>query len=88
MNKTKQISQKKKSTYDSWIIVSVVLLALYAFFMLYPMISLFFKSFTIAETGEKSLSNYLMFFNTPANVQALENSFKVSLSNNSTKSIS
>ncbi|MGI6510454.1 MAG: ABC transporter permease [Erysipelotrichaceae bacterium] len=80
MNKTKQISQKKKSTYDSWIIVSVVLLALYAFFMLYPMISLFFKSFTIAETGEKSLSNYLMFFNTPANVQALENSFKVSIS--------
>ena len=80
MNKTKQISQKKKSTYDSWIIVSVILLALYAFFMLYPMISLFFKSFTIAETGEKTFSNYLMFFNTPANVQALENSFKVSLS--------
>ncbi len=79
MNKTKQISQKKKSTYDSWIIVSLALLVLYAFFMLYPMISVLIKSFTVAETGEKTLNNYLMFFNTPANVQALENSFKVSI---------
>lgn len=77
--KTKPISQKKKSTYDSWIIVSLVLIAFYAFFMLYPMISLFIKSFTIAETGERSLANYMTFFNSKANVKALGNSFKVSI---------
>lgn len=80
MSKKTQVSQKKKSTYDSWIIVSLALLALYAFFMLFPMISLFVKSFTIAQTGERSLANYMQFFNTSANVQALGNSFKVSLS--------
>lgn len=77
---TKKISQKKKSTYDTWIIVSLVLIAFYAFFMLYPMISLFIKSFTVSATGERSLANYLTFFNSSANVKALGNSFKVSCS--------
>ena len=77
--KAKPISQKKKSTYDSWIVVSLVLIAFYAFFMLYPMISLFIKSFTVSATGERSLVNYLTFFNSSANVKALGNSFKVSI---------
>ena len=76
--KAKPISQKKKSGYDAWIIVSIALLAFYAFFMLYPTISLFVKSFQISATGETSLDNYLQFFNSSANVKALGNSFKVS----------
>jgi len=76
---TKTVTQKKKSGYDSWIIVSLILLAFYAFFMLYPMISLFVKSFITAENGQFSLNNYLQFFNSSANVKALGNSFKVSI---------
>jgi len=76
---TKTVTQKKKSGYDSWIIVSLILLAFYAFFMLYPMISIFVKSFITAENGQFSLNNYLSFFNSSANVKALGNSFKVSI---------
>ena len=79
MAKQKQITQKKSSTYDSWLIVSLVLIAAYVFFMIYPTASLIKNSFVIASTGEYSFANYLSFFHSAANVQALGNSFKVSI---------
>lgn len=75
----KNVKQKKSSNYDSWILVSVALLAFYGFFMLYPMVSLFIKSFHNSETGAFTYNNYLAFFNSQANVEALSNSFKVSI---------
>ena len=74
----KKTVQKQKKNYDSWVIVSLVLLAFYAFFMIYPMVSLVRQSFTDKETGLFSLVNYTQFFNNKANVMALEHSFKVS----------
>ena len=53
--KKKNIVQKQKKNYDSWVIVTFVLLAFYIFFMIYPMISLVKQSFMDKETGVFSM---------------------------------
>ena len=78
-NKNNKPVQKQKRNYDSWLIVTIILLAFYAFFMLYPMVALVKQSFTDKETGVTSLVNYLEFFNNKSNVLALQHSFKVSV---------
>jgi len=78
-NENKKPVQKQKRNYDSWLIVTIILLVFYAFFMLYPMVALVKQSFTDKETGVVSLVNYLEFFNNKSNVLALRHSFSVSV---------
>ncbi len=79
MAKNNKVVQKQKKNYDSWMIVTFVLLAFYLFFMIYPMISLVKQSFMDKETGVFSMVNYMEFFNNKSNVLALQHSFKISV---------
>lgn len=75
----KKVVQKQKKNYDSWVIVSGLLLLFYVFFMVYPMISLVKQSFTDKESGLYSLVNYMAFFNNKSNIMALQHSFQISI---------
>ena len=77
-NENKKPVQKQKRNYDSWLIVTIILLVFYGFFMLYPMLALVKQSFTDKETGVVSMVNYMDFFNNKSNVLALQHSFSVS----------
>ncbi len=79
MSNTKKVVQKQKKNYDSWVIVSGLLLLFYIFFMIFPMVSLVKQSFTDKETGLFSLVNYMDFFNNKSNIMALEHSFRISI---------
>lgn len=78
MAKDKKVIQKKKSTLDSWVVVSLVLLGFYALFMIYPMFSLLKESFFDKTTGALTLDNYIKFFNYRQNYLALIHSFETS----------
>ncbi len=79
MAKNNKVIQKQKKNYDSWLIITVLLLAFYLFFMIYPMISLVKQSFLDKETGLFSMTNYMEFFNNKSNVLALQHSFSISV---------
>lgn len=76
---TKVIKQKKKKAYDSWIVVTFVLLAFYLLFMLFPMGSLLKQSFFDKVTGAFTLQNYSKFFALKQNYLSLVHSFEVSI---------
>ncbi len=75
---TLNVQQKKKKQLDSWMIVSLVILAFYLLFMIYPLYKLLRQSLISVETGAFTLDNFRLFFNTPSYMQAMGNSFKVS----------
>ena len=79
MAKNNKVIQKQKKNYDSWLIITILLLAFYLFFMIYPMISLVKQSFLDKETGLFSMTNYMEFFNNKSNVLALQHSFSISV---------
>ena len=76
---TVAIKQKQKKPLDSWMVVSLVILAFYLLFMVYPLFQLLKQSLISVETGAFSFENFQTFFNTPSYVQAMGNSFAVSI---------
>ena len=57
-----------------------VIIALFALFLLYPLISLFLSGFKDTETGVWTIDNYARFFSKKYYKSALLNSFKLTFS--------
>lgn len=70
-------SRRKRA--DLWIIVSLVILALYLLFMLYPVLRITSQSVRDNDTGSLTLRYFKQFFSDPYYFTTLFNSFKVSL---------
>jgi iron(III) transport system permease protein len=68
----------KKRKADVWVIVSLSAAALYALFLLYPLVSLLSKSVMDADGGF-SLANFQRIFTRAYYLRAIGNSFKVTL---------
>ena len=60
--------------------MTVVIIALFALFLLYPLISLFLSGFKDTETGVWTIDNYARFFSKKYYKSALLNSFKLTFS--------
>ena len=71
---------KRKIRWDFWTIVTAVIVALFALFLIYPLLSLFLSGFRDAETGAWTLANYVRFFSKKYYKKALMNSFKLTFS--------
>lgn len=70
----------KAKKWDMWVIISIVLLALYILFMLYPMFKLLSNSILDEETGAFTLRYFNRFFDKDHGyAYTLINSFKVSI---------
>ena len=70
---------KKGIQLDIWIVVSLVILALYLLFMLYPVLRVTAQSVLDGDTGALSLRYFKQFFSDPYYFSTLLNSFKVAL---------
>ena len=70
---------RKLKKFDFWVVASIVVLALYILFMLYPMLKVLIQSFVDSETGKFSLMHFQKFFSQPYYFGTLLNSFKVAI---------
>lgn len=70
---------KKTKRIDMWIIVSLVILALYLLFMLYPVLKVTVQSVLDNETGALTLRYFKQFFGDPYYSRTLLNSFKLAI---------
>ncbi len=67
----------KKLKLDFWSIVTLLIVAVFALFLIYPLLSLFISSFKEPGTGALTLNNFAKFFQKKYYYQALLNSFSV-----------
>lgn len=68
---------KKLLTWDFWTGVTILAVAVFGLFLIYPLFSLFVGSFQDANTGAFTLENFLKFFRKKYYYQALFNSMWV-----------
>lgn len=68
---------KRAKRIDPWIMVSVVILALYLLFLIYPMFNVLGRS--VVEDGKLTLKYFITFFSQEYYISTLWNSFKVSI---------
>ena len=71
---------KAKIRWDFWSTMTLVIMAIFALFLIYPLLSLFISGFQDAETGAFTLSNFARFFEKKYYYQSMINSFKVTVS--------
>lgn len=64
---------------DVWTVISLIILAAYGFFMIYPLLTLL-SSAVLNREGQITLENFAKFFAKNYYVQTIINSFKVSIS--------
>lgn len=69
---------EKKKRLDPWVLVSLIILALYLLFLIYPMFNVLRRS-VADEQGHLTLQYFVKFFSQPYYLSTLGNSFKVSL---------
>lgn len=69
----------KTKKYDYWVIVSLIILALYLLFMLYPVLTVTTQSVRDNDTGAFTLEYFKRFFSDSYYSITLLNSFKVSI---------
>lgn len=69
---------KTKKRIDPWISVSLVILAVYALFLIYPMLSIM-KQSVLADDGSFSFCHFKDFFGHKYYIDTLKNSFTVSI---------
>ena len=69
---------EKKKRLDVWVIVSLVILGLYALFLIYPLIRLFSES--VSKDGQFTLDYFNKFFSNPYYGETLLHSFLLSIS--------
>lgn len=70
---------KKKAKFDFWVIASLIVLALYLLFMVYPLLKIVGQSVIDEGTGKLTLKHFIKFFSQPYYFRTLTNSFKVAL---------
>ncbi|HAN42996.1 MAG TPA: iron ABC transporter permease, partial [Sphaerochaeta sp.] len=70
---------KKKAKFDFWVIASLIVLALYLLFMVYPLLKIVRQSVLDEKTGALTLKHFIKFFSQPYYFRTLTNSFKVAL---------
>lgn len=71
---------KTRKKWDFWTWTTVIIAALFALFLLYPLFSLLMTGFQDPETGAFSMVNFTRFFKKKYYYQTLLNSLKVALS--------
>lgn len=72
------LSNRKKL--DVWKTITVVVFVFYLIFLMYPLISLLFRSIIDSSTGDYTLENFKKFFDKKYYYGTLFNSFKVTVS--------
>jgi len=70
----------KKIKLDFWNIVTILIIIVFAIFLIYPLLSLFLDGFKDSKSGAWSLMNYIQFFSKKYYISALINSFKLTIS--------
>jgi len=70
----------KKIKLDFWNIVTILIIIIFAIFLIYPLLSLFLDGFKDSKSGAWSLMNYIQFFSKKYYISALINSFKLTIS--------
>ena len=70
----------KKIKLDFWNIVTLLIIIVFAIFLIYPLLSLFLDGFKDSKSGVWSLVNYIQFFSKKYYTSALVNSFKLTIS--------
>lgn len=70
----------KKIKLDFWNIVTLLIIIVFAIFLIYPLLSLFLDGFKDSKSGAWSLMNYIQFFSKKYYISALVNSFKLTIS--------
>ena len=68
---------KKKKNFDVWSVMSVLIMFLYALFLIYPLFMLLRTS--VVVDGKFSFSEFVNFFSNPYNITSVFNSIKVSI---------
>ena len=68
---------KRKTKFDIWSIVGLLILALYGLFLIFPMGNLLKQAVIDKDTGAFTLSYFVRFFSKPYYFNTLVNSFKV-----------
>lgn len=81
MKSLKSLDLQKKNPFKPtfWTMVTLFVFMLALFFLIYPLLGLFTRSFSSAETGKVTLANYVDFFKLPYYFSTLKHSFAVSL---------
>jgi iron(III) transport system permease protein len=69
--------KSKKLKLDFWTVITLVIVGIFALFLVYPLFSLFISSFKDPVTGALTLDNFAKFFGKKYYYQALFNSFSV-----------
>ena len=69
----------KKIKLDFWNIVTILIIIVFAIFLIYPLLSLFLDGFKDSKSGAWSLMNYIQFFSKKYYISALFNSFKLTV---------
>ena len=69
----------KKKKADFWVVASLLVMALYILFMVYPMIKVMYQALLDPSTKQLSLVNFRKFFTTPYYSTTLVHSFKVAV---------
>ena len=67
----------RKFHWDFWAGITVLSIAVFALFLIYPLFSLFVSAFQDAETGAWSMANFVHFFERKYYYQSMINSFYV-----------
>lgn len=70
----------KKIKLDFWNIVTLLIIIVFAIFLIYSLLSLFLDGFKDSKSGVWSLMNYIQFFSKKYYTSALINSFKLTIS--------
>ncbi len=70
---------KSRKKLDVWSMVTLVVLAMYGLFLIYPLLNLFVQSVIDKKTGEFTLAYFIKFFSKPYYFNTLLNSFKVTI---------
>lgn len=70
---------KRKPQFDFWTIVTIGILAVFALFLIYPLISLFVDGFLEEGTGAFTMANFTKFFGTKFYYRSLLNSLKLTV---------
>jgi len=67
----------KKRSFNFWTGVTIVIVLIFALFIVYPLLSLFISAFQDPETQAFTMENFQKFFSKKYYIRALGNSFKV-----------
>ncbi len=68
---------KRRFKFNFWSLTTLVIVAIFALFLVYPLFSLFISGFKDSSTGAFTLSNFMKFFERKYYYKSLLNSFAV-----------